>query len=48
MAGKCEYCGKELGNNVIEREGKKFCCEDCMKAYGKEHTSENENVCRFC
>lgn len=32
---KCAYCGMELGKVFYEWEGKKFCCQECKKAYRK-------------
>jgi len=30
---KCAQCGMELGDKFYEWKGKKFCCEECKKAY---------------
>jgi len=48
LGEKCFRCGKKLGKDKVERMGKKFCCESCMKQYGKEHPPKNPNVCEFC
>ena len=45
---KCDNCSKPLGDKKVFRSGKNFCCENCMKTYGKEHPSKKKNVCEFC
>lgn len=46
---ECYVCGKELGDDFEEEDGKKFCCEDCKEQYEDEKKSdEKEEVCQFC
>ena len=45
---KCDNCGKKISGKGVFRSGKTFCCEACMKKYGKEHPNKNPNVCEFC
>lgn len=33
---KCAQCGTELKETFYEWGGKKFCCQECKKAYRKE------------
>ena len=42
---KCDCCRKEV-SKVMERTGKKFCCEDCIKAASKKKSKTE--VCEFC
>jgi hypothetical protein len=30
---KCAQCGMELKETFYEWRGKKFCCQDCKRAY---------------
>lgn len=48
LAKNCEQCGKKIPDKGVFRAGKYFCCETCMKGYGKTHPSKNPNVCEFC
>jgi hypothetical protein len=46
---ECYVCGKELGDDPEEEDGKKFCCEDCKEQYEhEEKPDEKEEVCQFC
>ena len=46
---ECYVCGKELGDDTVEEDGKSFCCEDCKETYEKEEKpDEKEEVCQFC
>jgi hypothetical protein len=46
---ECYVCGKEVGDDPIEEDGKKFCCEDCQEQYEhEEKPDEKEEVCQFC
>lgn len=46
---ECYVCGKEIGDDPKEEDGKKFCCEDCKEQYKHEEKSdEKEEVCQFC
>ena len=47
MKGKCTQCGK-VTDHCILRQGKKFCCMECVKKYAAGHPSKNTNVCEFC
>lgn len=44
---ECYVCGKEVGDEPVEKDGKKFCCEKCEEKYEKEE-GEQEEVCQFC
>lgn len=47
MAQKCDSCGKPISGKPLERSGKRFHNDKCMKDYGKKHPSK-KNVCEFC
>jgi len=46
---ECFYCRKKT-ENVLEKDGKKFCSEECIKEYNKklEKMLEGKNTCEFC
>lgn len=45
---KCDYCHKEIGDNFVEKNGKKFCSGECLSKWEEENSSDSENVCEFC
>jgi hypothetical protein len=45
---ECYVCGKELGEDIEEEDGKKFCCEKCKEKYEDEEKTDQEEVCQFC
>lgn len=51
---KCAQCGKELEDDVVEENGKKFCSQEHADQFVEEHgegdhnTEEDRDVCEFC
>lgn len=44
---ECYVCGKEIEEDPVKHDGKKFCCEKCEEKY-EEEEEEQEEVCQFC
>lgn len=45
----CYVCGKDLGDDFVEEDDKKFCCEECKEHYeDEEKPDDKEEVCAFC
>jgi hypothetical protein len=45
---QCYVCGKDLGDDCEEEDGKKFCCKSCKEKYEDEEKTDQEEVCQFC
>lgn len=45
---ECYVCGKDLGDDYEEEDGKKFCCENCKEKYEEEEKVDQDEVCQFC
>ncbi len=45
---KCSQCGKALPENLIEQDGKRFCCPACVGKYDAGHKACSHGVCQFC
>ena len=45
---RCAQCGKELPENSIRKDGKDFCCAECVAKYDEGHKAGSHGVCEFC
>ncbi len=45
---KCAQCGKPLPENTLRKDGKNFCCAECVAKCDEGHKAGSHGVCEFC